>query len=149
MENKGLLKKTLGFVLVLVFGLIFFGCDNASSDTDSLVNVRVINETGRAIYNVRFTGSDGSVIPVEEISRQAWGNRGQGQCWMMQDATYTLSWECPIGGPFYAQMGGRCGFRDGRGNPNGSGNSQGFRFGAGQQRTIVLNADDTWTLVNS
>ena len=141
MENKRLLKKNLCFALILVFGMISFGCDNTSPN-DSLVNVRVINETGRAIYNVRFTGSDGSVIPVEEISRQAWGNRSQGQCWMRQDISYTLSWECPLGGPFYAQIGGRCGFRDGRGR------GQGFRFGDVQQSTIVLNADDTWTLVN-
>ena len=31
MENKRLLKKFLGFALVLVLGLFLFGCDNALS----------------------------------------------------------------------------------------------------------------------
>ena len=139
MENKGSFMKT--FVFVMVFGLVLFGCNNVSTD-DSLINIRVINETGRAITNVRFTGSDGSVIPVEEISRQAWGNQGQGHCWMRQgqDITYTLSWECPAGGPLYAQMGGGC--------QGGRNNAYRFSFNDGQQRTIVLRADDTWRFSN-
>ena len=140
--------KKLGFfalfALLAIGTLVFIACDS-NSPNDPLVNVRVINETGREIYNVRFTGSDGSVIAVGEISRQAWGRRGQGQCWMRQDIIYTLSWECPMDGPLYAQTGGRCGLRDGSGREN----PQGFRFRNGQQRTIVLNADNTWAFVNA
>ena len=135
------------FALLTIGTLVFIGCDNntPNNSNDSLVNIRVINETGRAIYNVRFTGSDGSVITVDEIARQAWGNRGQGQCWMRQDITYTLSWDCPVGGPLYAQIGGRCGLRDGSGRQN----PHGFRFGGGHQRNIVLNDDNTWAFVDA
>ncbi|MCL2006930.1 MAG: hypothetical protein FWG77_02475 [Treponema sp.] len=118
-------------IFILAFVFVFSGCDVQGDDT--LVNVRVINETGRDITNVRFTGSDGSFITIEEFARQA--HRNQGHCWMRQDDSYTLSWECPVGGPLYAQAGGFCGGRN---------NAHRFRFNGNDQITIVLQADNTW-----
>ena len=140
MENKRFMKKILGFTLVLAFGMIFLGCDNALSN-DDLVTVRVINQTGRNISDVRLTGSDGSVITVEEISRQTLGNRGQGRCWARQDTTYTLSWWCYENEDrVYAQRGGYCGRRN---------DLQDFQFNDGQDITIIIKDDDTWELADT
>ena len=130
------LKKLLGLALVLTFGLIFIGCDDSSSN--DMVNVRVINNTGRAISDVRFTASDGTVISVEELERRGMGHRGEGRCWMNQDETYTLSWYCELRGEtISAETGGRCGVGR-RENPHQ------FRFRGDGEVTIVLEDDDTW-----
>ena len=126
------MKKILGFALVLIIGFFLSGCD----DSDPLVSIRVINETGRSISDVRLTGSDGTVLAVQADERRAMGNHGQGHCWVNRDETYTLSWYCEERGQMmYAQMGGYCGGRE---------NAQPFSFRGGQQRSIVLRADDTW-----
>ena len=138
MKNKVLLKKLLGFALVLAFGLIFIGCDDSSDD---LVNVRVINNTGKAISDIRFTASNGTIITVEELARRGMGHRGEGHCWMSQDETYTLSWYCEVRGEtIYAESGGRCGVGR-RENPHQ------FRFRGDEESTIVLEDDDTWEFV--
>ena len=144
MEKKKFLKVSLGFVLVLVFGLVLLGCDDGSSN-GSNVPIRVINETGRNISDVRLTGSDGSVITLlvgttstsQITSRQTWG--GQSCCWARQDVNYTLSWWChDTNSQYYAQMGGYCGGRY---------NMQNFQFSGDQQRTVVLRANNTWELL--
>ena len=139
MKGKAIFLKILGLALVSVFSLVLFGCNNASSD-DFLVTVRVINESGRDISNVRFTGSDGSIIPVEEISRQVMGNPGQGSCcWARQDTTYTLSWWCHYNEDWqYAERGGYCGRRGGAAYP--------FTFNGEEETTIILEANNTWRI---
>ena len=144
--------------------------DNVLSN---LVNIRVINETGMVITDVKFTGSDGlfyftnemelaEATVAEEIAEtrprnrqqmrqelsqqlqqrrlERMHNRGQGGCLLFFDDSYTLSWYCEDGYLHYTQQGGR--IDDERGNAHR------FQFGDGQQRVIVLNANDTWDLVN-
>ena len=143
MKNKRLFKVGLGIALAMVFGLFLLGCNTTSSD-DSLVNVRVINNTGRAISDVRFNRPDGTFITVEEVvSRQAWGNGGRGQCWMRQDSTYTLSWWCyENGGRQYAQRGGYCGGWN-------NNNLQSFQFNGGGETIIEIRSNNTWRFVGS
>ena len=138
MDKKRLVKKLLGFALVLVLGLIFSGCDDSN---ESLVNVRVINETGIPISDIRFTASNGNVYNVEEIARRGMGHQGQGHCWMNQDENYTLSWFCEERQELmYAENGGFCGR---------NGNAHRFRFRDGEDNTIILRDDDTWEFAES
>ena len=106
------------------------------------MNVRVINNTGKAISDVRFTASNGTIITVEEIARRGMGHRGEGHCRINQDETYTLSWYCEVRGEMiYAETGGRCGVGR-RENPHQ------FRFRGDGEVTIELRADDTWIFIN-
>jgi hypothetical protein len=145
MDNKKFAKKILGFTLVLLISFLYFGCDDTFNN--SLVNVMVINETGRTITDVRFTASDGSIHMIDEITQtrsnhgqghHGMGNRGRGHCWINQDETYTLSWHCEERGWIYAQTGGHCGRRE---------EANHFSFRCNRQRTIILREDDTWELI--
>ena len=138
MNKKRFVNILLSITLALVLGLIFSGCDDSS---ESLVNVRVINETGKAISDIMFTAPNGTIHMVEEIGRRGMGHQGQGHCWMNQDENYTLSWYCEVRGErIYAETGGLCGR---------TGNPHHFRFRNGQDTTIVLRDDDTWEFANS
>jgi hypothetical protein len=119
--------------MALVFGSVITGCEPEYEA--HLANIKVINKTGEEIKNVTLIRSDGengeSRPKIENNRLYVWNidvNYTYTLVWLQQNTTY------------YAKTEGKTG--------TGKNNLHSFSTGAGEDKTITLNSNNTWVIAD-